>query len=54
MGDFVTKFPAESFLMQKWKVCLTFESEGNILMESKLYILEENEMKNSLQIKSQG
>lgn len=24
--------------MQKWKVCLTFESEGNILMESKLYI----------------
>ena len=30
MGDFVTKFPAESFLMQKWKVCLTFESEGNI------------------------
>ena len=31
--------------MQKWKVYLTFESEGNILMESKLYILEENEMK---------
>ena len=27
--------------MQKWKVCLTFESEGNILMESKLYILED-------------
>lgn len=26
--------------MQKWKVYLTFESEGNILMESKLYILE--------------
>ena len=22
--------------MQKWKVCLTFESEGNILMESRL------------------
>ena len=35
--------------MQKWKVCLTFESEGNILMESKLYILEENEMKNRLE-----
>lgn len=49
MGDFVTKFPAESFLMQKWKVYLTFESEGNILMESKLYILEENEMKNRLE-----
>lgn len=45
MGDFVTKFPAESFLRQKWKVYLTFESEGNILMESKLYILEENEEK---------
>ena len=49
MGDFVTKFPAESFLMQKWKVCLTFESEGNILMESKLYILEGNKMKNRLE-----
>ncbi len=24
--------------MQKWKVYLTFESEGHILMESKLYI----------------
>ncbi len=35
--------------MQKWKVYLTFESEGNILMESKLYILEENEMKNRLE-----
>ena len=35
--------------MQKWKVCLTFESEGNILMESKLYILEENEMNNRLE-----
>lgn len=35
--------------MQKWKVCLTVESEGNILMESKLYILEENEMKNRLE-----
>ena len=35
--------------MQKWKVCLTFESEGTILMESKLYILEENEMKNRLE-----
>lgn len=28
---------------------MTFESEGNILMESKLYILEENEMKNRLE-----
>ena len=35
--------------MQKWKVCLTFESEGNILMESKLYILEGNKMKNRLE-----
>ena len=35
--------------MQKWKVYLTFESEGNILIESKLYILEENEMKNRLE-----
>lgn len=36
--------------MQKWKVCLTFESEGNILMESKLYIWRgKNEMKNRLE-----
>lgn len=35
--------------MQKWKACLTFESEGYILTESKLYILEENEMKNRLE-----
>lgn len=39
--------------MQKWKVYLTFESEGNILMESKLYILEENEMKNRLEVSRQ-
>ena len=35
--------------MQRWKVYLTFESEGYILTESKLYILEENEMKNRLE-----
>lgn len=40
--------------MQKWKVCLRFESEGNILMESKLYILEENEMKNRLEGNPKG
>lgn len=28
---------------------MTFESEGHILMESELYILEENEMKNRLE-----
>ena len=37
------------FLVKKWKAYLTFWWKVVILMESKLYILGENEMKNRLE-----